>query len=201
MRRAGVHSAIVGSSLAAVAFAAFAGTDAAARPDVNLVIRPAIGIGKVRLGMTEAQLRRAMGRPRAVVRRGGSFGLRRIEYEYGFAAYVVRLSGRRQQLRVVAVGTTLPRERTVKGIGPGSRERDALRAYPAARCARLELWSSRTGGGTPYVVTRRRTCTLFSATGRRTTFASSPPRGGPFLTRAQWTAKARIVEVTVSEPT
>ena len=188
------------AALLVVVVAGLAAMQASAAPDANLRIRPGVGIGKLRLGMTEAQVRRALGKPRAVVQRGGSFGLRRIEYEYGFAEYVVRLAGRSGRLRVVAVGTTLRRERTAKGIGPGSRERDAVRAYPAVRCARLQLAHAPGGRTTPYVVTTRRACTLFAANGRRTTFASSPPRGSPFMPPAQWAASARIVDVTISEP-
>ena len=190
------RTATIGTIAALVAVAATA--QAGARPQSNLLIRPAQGIGKVRLGMTEAQLRRAMGRPRAVVPRGASFGLRTVEYQYGFAQYVVRLFGPRGRLRVTAVGTTLRRERTAKGIGPGSREADVVRAYPGLQCARLKTWRS-SGGGVTYVISPRRACALLAPSGRRTTFTSGPP-SGPFLTPSQWRASARVVEVAVAEP-
>jgi hypothetical protein len=181
----------------ALAFTFGAAAQAGARGDAVLVIRPAQSIGKIRLGMTETQLRRAMGRPRAVVPRTGSFGLRTVEYEYGYAAYVVRLFGPRDRLRVTSVATTLRRERTSKGIGRGSLERDVARAYPAARCAQLKTWRSR-GGAVTYVISARRTCTLFAPNGRRTTFTSAPP-SGPFLSPARWRETARVVEVAVAD--
>ena len=170
---------------------------AGARTDANLRIRPAQSIGKIRLGMSEMQLRRAMGRPRAVVPRSGSFGLRTVEYEYGFAEYVVRLFGPRRRLRVTAVATTLRRERTAKGVGAGSLERDVLRAYPTARCARLRTWRS-SGGAVTYVISSQRACTVHAPNGRRTIFTSGP-RSGPFLSPARWRASARVVEVGVAE--
>ena len=182
----------------ALVLAGLLAAQGAARSDASLLIRPARSIGKIRLGMTEAQLRRAMGKPRAVVPRSASFGLRSVDYEYGFAHYVVRLFGAPGRLRVVSVGTTLRRERTARGIGPGSLERALVLAYPTVRCQRLQTWRS-SGGGVTYVISSRRACTLFTPGGRRTTFTSAPP-SGPFLSPARWLAVARVVEVAVAEP-
>ena len=59
---------------------------ASAAPQADLVIRPGAGIGKFRLGMMQAQLRRAVGEPRYVVPRTRTFGLLRVEYQYGLGA-------------------------------------------------------------------------------------------------------------------
>ena len=71
----------------------FAATAAAATSH-DLVIRPGVGIGKVRLGMSRAQVRSAWGAPQAVVRTGRS-----VELQYDFAAYVVILRGSRGRER------------------------------------------------------------------------------------------------------
>jgi hypothetical protein len=191
MRRGGV------SALAALVGLAGAGAN---RSDgATLVIWPAQSIGKIRLGMSEAELRRAMGRPRAIVRRPGSFGLRSIEFQYGLAEYSVRLRGRPGRLRVVRIATTLARERTRGGVGVGSRERAVLRAYPRCRCDAQRL-SHR--DGVVYVGGKNpRVCTLFAPSGRRTTFTIwLRPRWawGEAITLARWRRDARVIEVSVS---
>lgn len=182
--------------------AAVAGA-ASAAPQADLVIRPGQGIGKFRLGMTETEIRRAAGKPRYVVPRGRTFGVRTVEYQYGLGAeYTVLLVGRPGRARVTRVSTVTRRERTSKGIGPLSTERALLRAYPGARCTPL-----RTGtiGGTVYLATLTRTCTLSSASGRRTVFrtgwaAPDPPSGRPRIrpTLENYSRYARVSEVIVS---
>jgi hypothetical protein len=148
--------------------------------------------------MTEAQVRRAMGKPRFVVSRPGSFGLRSVEYQWGQAAYTVRLSGRPGRLRAVRVGTTLLRERTPNGLGVGSTERAVRRAYPTIRCQPLE--TSRFGTVT-LLTTIQRECTVFAASGRRTIFTSDVlERPYEVVTRATWSRRARVIEVSVAEP-
>jgi len=49
--------------------AAVAAAAAATAPSVTQLIRPGVAIGKVRLGMSFAQVRRALGRPQLVNRR------------------------------------------------------------------------------------------------------------------------------------
>lgn len=164
------------------------------------LIRPARSIGKIRLGMTEVELRRAMGRPRSVVPRREAFGLRTVEYQYGYAAYVVQLFGRPGRLRVVRVSTTLAREQTPARVGVGSREASVLRAYRRISCERL-----RTGriAGVVYVGMSQRDCTLVGASGRRTTFTSWIRVNTTILekiTLADWNRRARVIEVTVAEP-
>jgi hypothetical protein len=110
-------------ALLALLVAALAAARASAAPESASLIRPAQGIGKIRLGMTDAELRRAMGRPRVSIGRTAGFGRRTVDYEFGFGEYAARLFGSPGRLRVVRVTTTLRRERTAKGIGPGSSER------------------------------------------------------------------------------
>ena len=183
--------------VAPIAVLVAAGTvaGATAAPSSVMLIRPAQGIGKIRLGMTETELRRAMGRPRVLIRRAASFGIRTVDYEYGYGDYQVRLFGAPDRLRVVRVNTPLSRERTAKGIGPNSLERDLLRAYPAIRCQRLP---TTVAVGTTYVAIDERTCTLFGASGRRTTFISGWRRRTTLVPLRDWPRRARVLEVGVA---
>ncbi len=66
---AGLLAGVAGSSVAGSSVAGAA----RAAPHSTLLIRPAQSIGKIRLAMTDAQLRRVMGRPRVVIRRAAGF--------------------------------------------------------------------------------------------------------------------------------
>lgn len=190
IRPALVVAAVVGSVLAC--------SSAAAAPSAALVIRPGVGIAKVRLGMTEAQVRRAMGRPRLVYTRPAAFGLRSVELEYGLANYTVRLFGRPGRLRAVRVTTTLLRERTPTGVGVGSLERSLLRAYRTLRCEPLE---TERHGSIRIVFTIQRDCTLFAPSGRRTIFTTDVrERMFEVITPAMWARRARVIQVSVAAP-
>ena len=174
------------------------GASASAAPSASRVIRPAIGIGKLRLGMTDAQVRRAMGKPRFVVARPAAFGLRSVEYQYGLAEYTVRLFGARGRLRAVRVGTTLRRERTPSGLGVGSLERVVLRSYPAIRCQPLRTDRY---GSVRLVTTIQRECSLFARSGRRTIFTTDVlERPFEVVTPQIWARRARVIEVSVAAP-
>jgi hypothetical protein len=185
-------------ALLAVVVAAVAAAQAGAAPQSNLRIFPGVGIGKLRLGMTEAQVRRAMGRPRFVVTRRAGFGLRSLEYQYGLAEYTVRLFGRPGRLRAVRVGTTLVRERTPLRVGVGSSERAIRRAYPALRCEPLE---TELFGSVRVVRTSQRECTLRAASGRRTIFTTAVlEKGFDVVTPRTWARRAEVIEVSVALP-
>jgi hypothetical protein len=170
-----------------------------ARSGADLRIDPGRSIGKVRLGMTEAEVRRAMGKPRFVVRRPAAFGLQALEYQYGLAAYTVRLLGRTGRLRAVRVGTTLVRERTPRGVGAGSLERTVLRVYPSTRCQPLRTYRS---GTVTLVATIQRECTLFAPSGRRTVFTTDVyERPYEVVTPRIWARRARVIEVSVATAT
>lgn len=124
------------SALSAALVAAVAATASAhGAPDRDALIRPGVGIGKVRLGMTQAQVFRTLGRPSVVNRRlNFGFGTRYVEYDWGFGTWTVGLTGRRGDLRVTKIGTTLRRERTARRVGIDSTPRALLRAFPNASC-------------------------------------------------------------------
>ena len=163
---------------------------AAAAPSHDLVIRPGVGIGKVRLGMSREQVLDAWGAPQAVVRTG-----RVIEFQYDFAAYVATLRGSRGHERVVRVATTLAKERTPEGIGVGSPEARLRSVFRGMlRCDALELMYM-PRYPYPVLAANRRECTLGDPRGRHTTFVT---KMRPFTFLADdWSKKARVYEVVV----
>lgn len=187
-------------SLVALAFVALALTPSAgASTQRDALIRPGVGIGKVRLGMTLAQVRAAWGRPYAVritqlPRRG-----RTIELQYDFAAYIVTLAGLPRRESVVAVSTTLGEERLRQGMGVGSLERRLRSVFRGElQCGRLPV---SVGAPMIYAGARRR-CTLGDRDGRHTVFTSWIRMRYPWDARPveDWTRLARVMEVVVRAP-
>ena len=162
----------------------------------DLLIRPGAGIGKVDLGMTEAQVRGVLGRPDWTVRTPKSFGRIEVELQFGAADYIVRLAGPRGRLRVAAVGTGVPRERTLEGFGVGTLERRLVRAFGARfRCERLR---TRREGSTVVVTTRLRRCSLAGPRGTVTEFNTAvKTRWAWSLVHPRDWAQARVLEVFV----
>jgi hypothetical protein len=193
-----VRGSLVAASLVAGVAGSVLASAAGAASEMSLLIRPGQAIGKIRLSMTEAELRRAMGRPRVAIRRDAGFGRGTVEYEFGFGDYGVRLFGAPGRLRVVRVSTLLRRERTSKGIGPGSLERNLIRAYPDLRCPRL---ATTVAAGTTYVTADERTCTLFAGSGRRTVFVTGVWRSATLISLRDWARRARVLEVSVGAST
>ena len=171
-------------SAAFAATAALATAAATAGPSANARVTPGVGIWKLRVGMTVAEVVRILGRPQAVsARKRLGFGVRYVEYQWNLAAWTVGFQGREGKLRAVRVGTTLRRERTSAGLGVNSRIRDVVRVYPRATCtaavgangeADLAMW-----------------VTIVSPRGVRTIFAADD-YGGP--------QRGLIVEVMVQQP-
>jgi hypothetical protein len=93
---------------------------------VESTIYPGVGIGKVKLGMTPAQVERSLGRYRYVNERDG----RHLSVGWGFGVWTVDFVGK----RVVQVATTLRTQRTPTGVGPGASWRRLVRAYPHGVC-------------------------------------------------------------------
>lgn len=113
---------------------------AAAEQRPQPLILPGEGIGPVRLGMTLRQVKRALGSPVAVVRRdklvsGGEY----VELQWAYSRWTVGFRSRSGTRHAVRVATTVDRQRTRAGVGPGSRPRDVLRAFPRASCIHREL--------------------------------------------------------------
>ena len=164
---------------------------AAAAPSRDAVVRPGVSVGKITLGMTEAQLRRAMGRPDYVVGRTSVFGGVRVEYQFGTnGEYEVALRGRPRALRVVSVFTFLRRERLPNGLGVGSRPR-ALRAAYGSRL-RCTPWRTFVQQSRTYL-TGNSTCTLAGSPGSTVFLLTLDPG---YLTPDE-AHKARVIEIGV----
>lgn len=169
---------------------------ASASTERGALIRPGVGIGKVRLGMKLAQVRAAWGAPQAVTVRKRKRGGRIVELQYDFAAYVTTLSGLRGRERVIAVCTTLAKERLPQGVGVGSLERRLQRVFRGA--LRCEILPVRPGEPVIFASARRR-CTLGDRHGRHTVFTSGIHLRYPWDARlvADWARLARVTGVVV----
>ena len=142
-----------------VAVGAAASAQAAGERDA--LVRPGVGIGKVRLGMTPAQVFRALGRTQVVNRRiDYGFGKRYVEYGWDYTSWSVGFTGRPNSFRVSKVATTLRRERTRGGVGVGTTLRALLRVYPNVQC--VGRWYSDPDPGTWVVIGRQPTMTAFN---------------------------------------
>lgn len=137
VRRLPVLLAVVGIA----ALAAGAGTAGVSR---DAVIKPGKGIGKVELGMTLPQVRRALGGPPLYSLRRINYGARGryVEYTWEVGSVDIRTwtvglrsTRRNGPLRVIRVGTGVPGQRTPQGLGVGSRARDIARVYADVVCA------------------------------------------------------------------
>jgi hypothetical protein len=173
-----------------------------AAPARDALIRPGVGIAKARLGMTEAQVRRSMGRPQAVTGALEGFGRSVVELQYGYGSYNVRLAGRKGRERVVAVTTFFAAEKTANGVGVGSLESQVKRAHPDLRC---EAFRTRAVGEKYAIRGLRRLCFLGESGDARTVFVVRGPgqqtRGpdpspDPPLEES-WPREARVFEVIV----
>jgi SmpA / OmlA family len=99
-------------------------------------VRPGVGIGRISIGMTQAQVERILGTPTLTNRRYRlGFGRSYVEHDWDYARWTVGYEGRPGRLKVVRVGTNQRTQRTPKSIGVGSRPGAIVRAYPNAQCA------------------------------------------------------------------
>jgi hypothetical protein len=167
----------------------------------DALIRPGVGIAKLRLGMSPAQVRAAMGRPLAVLPQQSTFGRQAVEWQYGYGAYTVRLEGRRNALRVVAVATTAHSERTREGFGVGTLESRLERAYAGRiRCERLRIGTRSPGTRVETVLDDNRDCALTHANGTRTVFVTwvRPVDGDKVSpTLEDWERDAQVLAVEI----
>lgn len=163
------------------------------------LIRHGVGIGKVRLGMTEAEVRAALGPPTATVRSRTGFGGARLELQFDEAAYTVVLRKRGSGFRAVSVSTIVSQERTREGLGVGSLETRVRRAYGARlRCEALRTRPIDDRGGPRMLVPPERNCVLATAGATQTVFRSVVKGRFPWvrLTPDDW-PRARVYLVTV----
>jgi hypothetical protein len=120
----------------ACALAVVSAAPALATESRDALLRPGIGMGKLRLGMTRAQAVRALGKP-ALIRHRSWNGTRDfVEYAWGPNAsdWIVGFRAYAGAERAIFLTTTRP-ERTRAGVGVGST-RTALQRRLGARCYR-----------------------------------------------------------------
>jgi hypothetical protein len=103
-----------------------AGVVASGASALEETIYPGVGIGKVKLGMTRAQVVRTLGNDYVVNESGSSY----TELGWNFSSWSVRLRGG----RAVEVGTILHSQRTTKRVGPGTFWLKLVKAYPGGAC-------------------------------------------------------------------
>lgn len=113
-----------------IAAAVIAGTLVTAASAIELTIHPGVGIGKVKLGMTATQAKKALGENYIVNERKSVNGAVYLELAWNYTEWTVGLLAN----RVVLVGTTLRSHRTPTKIGAGSTATQVVRAYPLGRC-------------------------------------------------------------------
>jgi hypothetical protein len=115
--------------------AALTASGATGTPARDALVRPGLAVGKVRLGMSFAEVRRAVGRPQLVNRQlRVGFGRTYVEYAWDYGELTVGFFSQRGRLRAARISTTSPRERTGTGLRLGSRPRDIARRYSNATC-------------------------------------------------------------------
>jgi hypothetical protein len=143
----------------------------------SVPIRVGQGIGPINLGMTGAQVYRALGRPRTVVERRTIGGRPYVEFEYGYGLWSVGFLGRKGERRVVLVLTALPRHRTPQGLGVNTPIRQVERQLHDVRrrlCDTRGTWIN-------WFVRRGNTELVFHPGGNPTEVVAVDVRSAPVL--------------------
>jgi hypothetical protein len=155
---------VIVATAAAVAVA----SSASGSPNDSVAIRPGVGIGPINLGMTGQQVRRALGRPSAVMTRRVIDGRPYVKFQWGLGDWNVGLLGRKGNRRVVLVGTALGRHRTPEGLGVGTREsrlwrelRGRIRERDCSGRIKPPNWPDPTAEGAEWFVRAKNAETIF----------------------------------------
>jgi len=93
-------------------------------------IYPGVGIGKVKLGMTFAQVKKQLGTPQTVEERSAGY----VDYGWDFSTFSVGFIQRGRTLQTVSVATTLASQKTPDRVGPGTKWLALVKAYPHGLC-------------------------------------------------------------------
>jgi hypothetical protein len=90
-------------------------------PHVQQRIVPGQAIGKVKLGTSLAQVKKALGAPEAVIHREqGPFGRQKVEYSWNFTEWRIAFRFDRTGSRAVTIRSSIRSERTKEGVGVGT---------------------------------------------------------------------------------
>ena len=187
------------------------GLSASAATEQNPLVIPGRSIGNVSLGMTVAQVRKAIGRPAQVERQSLSPSRFHVRYYYEARQLGIEFVGTRASFgrpatkaRVTRIETTSERARLRNGMGVGTRERQLMRVY--GRRLDCPPWkkselSDGAGAGTGIIaVSLLRPCYLRASGNAVTVFVSRiPPQGyrGFGIVKASDIPKARVWEIIV----
>jgi hypothetical protein len=129
-----------------------------ALPHVQQRIVPGQAIGRVALGMTLSQVKKALGVPESVIeRRSLGFGKTWVEYSWNFTSWrIAFVNG-----RAVRIGTSVGTEKTREGVGIGTSQTRVERTF-GVRC----IWGyhADTGRGAGFW------CVVTARSGARTAF-------------------------------
>jgi hypothetical protein len=162
----------------AVAIALLVGVVAAPASATESTIVPGVGIGKVKLGMTLTQVKKALGTPQTInARKQLAGGRGYIEYGWNYSTiWVGFVNTKGSVLHAVLIGTDVVAQRTKSGIGVSTHIARVL-AQPRARCYVGTDWLNH-----PYFDPERRLgshCVIAGAGGRSTVFVLNciHPRG------------------------
>jgi hypothetical protein len=186
-----------GRRLVAVVLVVVLGPPASAQAAAaaNQLVRPGIGIGKLRLGMTLTQVKHVLG-PNYVVNRRipRGFGRTYVELGWDFSWWRVGFLVQRGRYRAVVVATQYRSERTRNGVGVGT-SLATLKRKLAVHCPRWRPHPALPGFGV---------CTLGLPTRRHTAFGitSVCTRSLPVVAWRcpdRWT-RTEVAEVAVLEP-
>jgi hypothetical protein len=130
-RRACAFSVTRSLLTAAAAALVFSGASSASES----TIYPGVGIGKVKLGMTRAQVEHVLGKDAIVNSQATFAGTRYVELGWNFATWTVAFAVTGPTAQAVQIGTTLRSEKTSARVGLGTLWRPLVRAYPHGLCA------------------------------------------------------------------
>jgi hypothetical protein len=108
---------------------------------VESTIYPGIGIGKVKLGMTQREVERRLGSTHILNAHDDAY----TEWAWDFGAWTVGFQGG----RVVQVATTVRAQHTANRIGPGTSAARLVKAYPGGRCTHAAAIGSTKPLGSP----------------------------------------------------
>ena len=131
-----------------------AGVAALGAAAMEETITPGVGIGKVKLGMTKAQVLRALGKDYVVNDTTPAY----TELGWNFSSWTVRL----RDGRAVEVGTALQSQKTTKRVGPGTLWLKLVKAYPGGACTFADVQTSLDGILEYLVAHKGGTQTLFT---------------------------------------
>jgi hypothetical protein len=115
---------------------------------VESTIYPGLGIGKVRLGMTKAEVERILGGGGIVDGRETIAGHSYLQLGWTFDAWSVGFLLQKGRYRAVHVGTTIAQQRTLEGVGPTTPWLKLVKTFPHGVCT----FPSRAPYGLQYLV-------------------------------------------------